>query len=418
MKIAYLCNSFPEPSEGYFSEEVKELRMHDAEVIACSVRRPKGHCTADCETVEHTVYLFPLSFVLSAKATWLCIARFHLISDLAARVVRGPEPFGKRLRTLVHTWLGAYLAARLSISRPDHIHVHHGYFAAWVGMIAARILHAGFSGTLHGSDLLVRADYLDVKLNDCQLCITVSDFNRRYILEHYPGVDPERVLVQRLGVDVERWRPLPVDGEHDTFSILTVGRLHRVKNHGFLLLACRALKSADVRFECLIAGEGEERQSLEQLISHLDLANEVQLLGQVPREGLPHLYAKADVVALTSHSEGIPITLMEAMAMECIVLAPDITGIPELISHGKTGLLYHPNSMEDFLLQLQVVLHGGKLLSRVRHAARQQVLRHFNARCNYARFAESLLDLTSTSAERELLADPRGTHEDPVLQQI
>jgi glycosyltransferase involved in cell wall biosynthesis len=253
-------------------------------------------------------------------------------------VLNGREPLGRRIRTLAHTWLGAYLAARLRRFSPDQIHVHHGYFAAWVGVVAARFLHAGFSMTLHGSDLLVRADYLDVKLKECEFCFTISDFNRRYILDRYPEIDTERIVVQHLGVDPSFWRPLEIAANKNKFSILTVGRLHSVKNHGFLLLACGVLKSAGVRLRCLIAGDGEERPKLEQLIQKMDLGTEVQLLGQVSREKLPDLYAKADVVVLTSHSEGVPITLMEAMAMERIVLAPEITGIPELVLRGKTGL--------------------------------------------------------------------------------
>jgi colanic acid/amylovoran biosynthesis glycosyltransferase len=418
MRIAYLCNSFPETSEPYVADEIRELRRHSADVLPCSVRRSGSVPATERGLASQTLHVFPLQIGTCLHATWLCIWRFSDIQELVWRVLCGPEPVGRRIRTLAHTWLGAYLAARLRRFSPGQIHAHHGYFASWVGMVAARFLRAGFSMTLHGSDLLVRADYLDVKLKESQFCFTISEFNRRYILDRYPDIDAEKIVVQRLGVDPNFWRPLEVATDKDEFSILTVGRLHPVKNHGFLLLACRALKSAGVSVRCVIAGEGEERPRLEQLIQEMDLETEVRLLGQMSREKLPDLYAKADAVVLTSHSEGIPVALMEAMAMERIVLAPEITGIPELVLFGKTGFLYQPSSMEDFLTQLQLVLHAGRLMSKMRCAARQHVERHFNAHTNLAQFARTFLDRARIGVAHGAVTVAGGTHEDPVLQQI
>jgi len=417
MRIAYLCNSFPEASEAYVSDEIRELRRNSAEVLPCSARRPHDMPKAQAGVALPTVYLSPLQIEFCLHATWLCVRRFSIIGDLVVRALRGPEPLGRRIRTLAHTWLGAYLAVRLRHFNPHQIHVHHGYFAAWVSMVAARFLHSGFSLTLHGSDLLVRADYLDVKLKECEFCFTISEFNRQYILDRYPDIDAGKVIVQHLGVDPSFWAPAQIETE-DEFSVLTVGRLHLVKNHSFLLLACRALKSAGVKLRCAIAGEGEERPRLEQLIRQMDLGTEVRLLGQVSREKLPELYARADAVVLTSLSEGLPLTLMEAMAMERVVLAPKITGMRELVLRGKTGFLYQPGSMEDFLTQLQLVLHAGRLLTKMRRAARQHVEREFNASQNLAKFARTFLDRVRVNTKRGAITVALGTHEDPVLQQI
>ncbi len=417
MKIAYLCNSFPEPSESYVAEEIGELRARCVTVLSCSVRRPCVVSFAGADLSAETVYLLPFRVTTCLAALWLCVRRFSRISDLVSRAVRGPEPLLRRLRTLGHTFLGACLAARLRNNCPEHIHVHHGYFASWIGMVAARFLNADFSMTLHGSDLLVRADYLDVKLENCQFCFTVSEFNRRHILDRYPEA-AGKILVQRLGIDPRFWKSFAAGRGSDVFRILSVGRLHGVKNHGFLLLACRALKSAGVHVECLIAGDGEEKPRLQRLIAELQLQDDVRLLGQVARGQLPELYAQADVVVLTSHSEGIPITLMEAMAMERIVLAPNITGIPELVSHGETGFLYQPDSMEDFLTQMQVVRHAGPLLDKMRKAARRQVISNFNGPVNRARFAQTFSNRVQARTAAAGVAVTREGYESPVLQQI
>ena len=96
-----------------------------------------------------------------------------------------------------------------------------------MALAAARLLGIGFSFTLHGSDLLQRADLLSTKLRACQFCVTVSDFNRQYILRNYPSTPPEKIIVQRLGVDrVLSW-PIPAfaaEAEHRRFCLLSVGR--------------------------------------------------------------------------------------------------------------------------------------------------------------------------------------------------
>src|SRR5947207_6605785 len=224
-------------------------------------------------------------------------------------------------------------------------------------MVAARMLDVGFSITLHGSDLLVSADYLDCKLQNCQFCVTISEFNRNYILDHY-AIAPDKVAVHRVGIDLNRWPPVRAQAS-SMFTLVSAGRLHPIKNQAFLVLACNSLRNAGVHFRCLIAGEGGEREKLQSLIDEFGLGEEVHLLGHASGVQLARLYSEADVVVLTSRSEGIPVTLMEAMSMERVVLAPAITGIPELVTSGETGLLYQPGSMDDFLAKLMAIKSAG-----------------------------------------------------------
>ena len=418
MAIAYLSNRFPDPLETYVGEEIRELRKKGCQVISCSVQRPAVLSMLQAHASVETLYVFPLRFWTSLRTTWLCVCKFRLIADLVWRAMRGPEPTSRRCRTLVHTWVGAYLATRLYGQQVRHIHIHHGYFASWVGMTAARLSDASFSMTLHGSDLLERADYLDSKLENCRFCVTVSEFNRRYIAERFPRIDPRKILVQRLGVDTARWCRRSHNHSTDSFSILSVGRLHPAKNHGFLLLACKALKAQGIPFRCIIAGEGKEREKLERLITALDLRREVALRGHVLRHRLPELYAAADVVVLTSRSEGIPVTLMEAMAMEGVVVAPGITGIPELVTDGRTGFLYPPNSIDDFLAKLQLIRATGQSLGPMRQAARRHVDLYFNSRVNLAGFAECFLKHVGEFGQSALELARKESHENPVLQQV
>ncbi len=123
--------------------------------------------------------------------------------------------------------------------------------------------------------------------------MTISEFNRRYILEHYPDVQPDKIIVQRMGVDpgASNPRSSQIPREHRHLVMLAVGRLHPVKDHAFLVRACRLLKNHNVPFTCLIAGDGPERASIESLIGDLDLRSEIRLAGHLSRQQLDAHYA-------------------------------------------------------------------------------------------------------------------------------
>jgi colanic acid/amylovoran biosynthesis glycosyltransferase len=426
LTIAYLANQFPSPVEPYVDDEIRELRGRGIRVIAGSVRNARrdqsGTCAAD-------VVLQPLRLIILLRTAWLCVRRWRRLSGLVLRVIyHGREGPLLRMKALAHTWLGACYAVMLAEREIDHIHVHHGYFASWVAMVAARLLNVSYSMTLHGSDLLLHGAFLDVKLANCKFCLTVSEYNQRYILDHYSEVQSVKVVIARLGVEVPEHVSFSVTNlQRDAFTILAVGRLHGVKDHAFLVRACAQLAANGVRCECLIAGAGPERRALELQIRRLGLEKRVTLLGHVAHEQMGSLYDRADFVVLTSRSEGIPLVLMEAMARGKIVLASAITGIPELVVAGKSGFLYEAGSLDDFLAKLLLIrslmqkenradsrsriLLASRRLDWMRHAARVQVHRNFNRRKNLEFFGDLFVQRIDSQTER-------AVHENFVLQQI
>jgi glycosyltransferase involved in cell wall biosynthesis len=430
LTVAYLANQFPAAVEPYVGEEIQELRKHGVKIIPGSVRRPDEaqQELVDSPSGTEILCLQPLQMLTLLQAVGLAVTRWQRIADLLKRVLlTGTESPMRRLKALLHTWLGAYYAVRLQERGVDHIHVHHGYFGSWIAMVAARLLGVDFSLTLHGSDLLVDGTYLDAKLKNFRLCFTISEYNRRYILEHFPGVDPGKIVVSRLGVDarVPSKSPGPVSrNERRRLTLLAVGRLHAVKDHEFLIRACARLRDRELDFECLIAGDGPERQHLESLIRENRLQDQLKLLGHVGRSHLDSLYRRADVVVLTSRSEGIPLVLMEALIRRRLVLAPAITGIPEIVIPGKTGFLYKPGALEDLVarilfLDTQMRSEDRYPVSRldwVRHAAEAHVFHNFDRRKNLVHFADQFLQLIATRDVTD--QNWRPPHEDLVLQQI
>jgi len=435
LTVAYLANQFPAAVEPYVGKEIEELRRRGVRVIPGSVSKLSASTWNSSEATSEPdiLCLQPLQALVVVRAFGLIMRRGNRIAGLLFRLLlRGKESPQRRLKGLLHTLLGAYYAALLQGRGVDHIHVHHGYFGSWVAMVAAKLQGVSFSMTLHGSDLLINGAYLDTKLENCRFCVTISEYNRRYILEQFSIVDPQKIVVSRLGVDVpERREPSqrPVRRTSRTLSLLAVGRLHAVKDHAFLVRACVRLRDRGLDFECAIAGEGLERQSLELLIRKNRLQDQITLLGHVARNQMDSLYRRSDVVVLTSRSEGLPLVLMEAMVRGRIVLAPAITGIPEIIIPGKTGFLYTPGSLQEFVANifcLRELLRGEqrngiRQLDWIRHAARVQILHNFNHETNVTRFGNRFVRLigqSGFSSQDFGTKDWSVSHEDLVLQQI
>jgi glycosyltransferase involved in cell wall biosynthesis len=279
-----------------------------------------------------------------------------------------------------------------------------------MALVAAHLLEIGFSFTLHGSDLLVHADLLAAKLRACRFCVTVSDFNRAYILSNFPSTPASKVVVQRLGVDpVSRaTTPAPMSRPR-RFTVLSVGRLHSVKNYEFLIRACAVLRDQGLDFLCWIAGEGPQRPTLKYIISNLRLQDRVLLLGHVAHPDLSSYYRYADLIALTSLSEGLPVVLMEAMAHEKLVLAPAITGIPELVEHGRTGFLYQSGSLPDFVSTVQWIIDHKASLAAVERAAAKMIAINYDRQRNLRQFADQFL---------ARIAPPESVYASPLLQQV
>jgi colanic acid/amylovoran biosynthesis glycosyltransferase len=395
-------------------DEIAEIRRRGVVVIPFSSKRSKALNSSLKAWASETVYLWPLRLTFVIAALWLCIQHITVLFEILRDAFFAEhQSITRRAKALTHSFLGAYLAVLLQAAKVDHIHVHHGYFSAWVAMAAARLCRVPYSITLHGSDLLLNSAFIGTKLAHCDFCTTVSEFNRKFILDKYPAIHPARVLVQHVGVDTTVGSLTShVRVNKGALLLLSVGRLHQVKNHAFLLNACASMKRRGQRFACLIAGEGKERGRLSSLVRLHHLEHEVVLLGYLSPRRLDAYYSNCNLVVLTSHSEGIPLALMEAMARRRLVLAPAITGIPELVVDGETGFLYRPGCVNSFISKIEEIRDSPtERLERILNAARVLVVDQYNRKTNLSEFANLLLQRLPMSQEI-------NPHENCVLQQI
>jgi glycosyltransferase involved in cell wall biosynthesis len=220
----------------------------------------------------------------------------------------------------------------------------------------------------------------------CTGMVAVSDQVRASLAEQLKLSQGQisRIAVVRNGVPIpqvtsERARlsartKLRLGGDQVVF--LAAGRLTRQKNFGALLCALREIRSTDVDWRCIIAGEGELRPELEERIRAFGLADRVELLGLVA--DMQELFAAADVFCMTSLFEGLPLVLLEAMASGLPVAAFGIDGVVDVVSDGTEALIAPPGDIDRLATALAALASDGPRRRQLGECGRRRVAEHFN----------------------------------------
>jgi len=274
------------------------------------------------------------------------------------------------------------LAAMVRERGIEHLHAHFASSACVVARLAARLAGVSWSVTAHAKDIFhVEVDpaLLATRLADATAVITVSDFN----LKHLEAVAP-RARVTRVynGLQLERF-PYSAPGGRPA-EIVAVGRLVEKKGFGDLVEACARLARDGRDVRCRIVGEGPLEPDLRARISEHGLQENVLLVGprtQAELRGIVRaaaVLAAPCVVAADGNRDGLPTVLLEALALGTPAVATDVTGIPELIRHGETGLLVSQHDPCGLAAALAQMLDAPALRNRLASAGRALVEREFD----------------------------------------
>lgn len=358
--VAYLVSAYPAPSHTFIRREVEALRVQGVAVETFSVRRPPAGARwapADQAALDSTTYLLPAApaSLLGSHLRALFRRPQAYLSTLGM-ALRHRSPGLRALSwSLFHFAEAILLAAQLESRGVRHLHNHFANSSANVGLLASRFLGLPWSLTLHGSaDWSYPAGYLlPAKIEAAHFVACVS----RYGLSQACRVtDPRhwhKFFIARCGVDLSVFPPAPSGAPAPgPLRILTVGRLSQEKGHHGLLLAFRQLLEGGVDARLAIIGDGPLRDELARRIKELALSEHCELLGQRTEGEVLEALAGADLFVMSSFMEGLPVVLMEAMGMQVPVVAPCVAGIPELVRHGDTGLLYTVGDWSDLARQM------------------------------------------------------------------
>jgi colanic acid/amylovoran biosynthesis glycosyltransferase len=394
-RIGYLLSRYPAVSHTFFLKEVLGMRERGMTVEVASINncdRLKKDLPPD-EAVEAEQTYYVKSGGLAAVAFQiLVIALSH--PDVAFRGLLAALRLGEwnlKSRAFAMFYLGeALLVGRWMRTRSlSHLHVHFGGPVATVGMLAALAWKIPWSLTLHGPDEFFdqEAFYLRRKIESASFVICISDFCRSQVLRIAPDLDDSRLVVVRLGVDCLALR-LPEPGfaaatnQRSPLRLVCTGRMVAAKGHRILLEALARLATEGVDYSCTLIGDGPERRSLESLCKRLGIEGRVRFPGAMAHRQTLSEVAQADAFVLASFAEGLPVALMEAMALGIPCVSTMVAAIPELIEDRKNGLLVPAANPEALRIALGQLATDVEFRLKLGQKARATVEDRYNLATN------------------------------------
>jgi len=395
MKVAYVVSRFPHVTETFV---VRELNGVDA--------------AADLElelfslfpAVDATLHPSASGWVgrvrrgsawgaLRGLAWWLC-RRPRALTGAVAIVVRAFARKPRRLaRALVTVAVASDHARAMRRLGVEHVHAHFANYPALAAWTVARLAGPTYSFTAHAHDIFRDQSFLRRLLADARFVVTISDFNREFLARYNPDGTPVHVV--HCGVDPAfvrvRPRAAPAQGP---VRALCVASLEEKKGHRVLLRALADGGRSLERVELDLVGPGALRGELEALARDLGLGDRVRFHGALPEPAVAALLDRADLFVLASiversgFMEGIPVALMEALAAGVPCVATRLSGVPELVRDGDTGLLAEPGDAGSLRAALERAIGDPDAARRRAAAGRELIEREFDAGACAARIAD------------------------------
>jgi glycosyltransferase involved in cell wall biosynthesis len=350
-RLAYVVSRFPHVTETFIVRELNAVRADlDEEIELFSLFGPVDPTVhpAAADWVWRLHRGARPSTAVLAVAAWLVerpVATTRAAAALIAAHRHAPRLAARNLVAFALACAHARTARRLGIS---HVHAHFATYPAVAAWTIGQLTGATFSFTAHAHDIYLDTSFLPRLLEDAAFAVPISAYGQRILLGE--GGAPDRVHMIHCGVDSAAYafapRTPPAAGP---VRILCVASLQEYKGHRFLLAALAEDAPPIDRIELILAGRGELHDELVSLARELGLGQRVRFLGPLTEPEIVAELARADalvlpsiVVGRTGFTEGIPVSLIEAMAVGVPVLASSVAGVPELVIDGQTGLLAEP----------------------------------------------------------------------------
>jgi len=393
IRIGYFVPEFPGQTHAFFWREKRVLEELGVQPGWLSTRQPPkkiiSHSWAE-QAVQETTYLTPFKasdvFIALGEVLKAGPVRWgHCLQSIAAA---DDLSFKEKLKLLAVMGMAGKLIHICRTQDWHHIHVHSCANSANLAIFTYLLGDISYSLTLHGPALETYGKNQKQKWKYAKFGLVVSDKLLQDIQGKLDGFLPKVLVSVPMGVslsEIYRHQPYTPWDEQQVCRIFSCGRLNPVKGHNYLLKTVEMLQQRGVKVHLKIAGEDEQggtgyHQTLTHLIQSMKLEDSVELLGAVSQDRIRQELENAHIFALASHNEGIPVAVMEAMAMEVPVVVTDVGGNAELIQSGVDGALVpdqDPTAMAD---AIDNILKQPDLAQRLSHASRQKIATKFHDR--------------------------------------
>jgi glycosyltransferase involved in cell wall biosynthesis len=381
--VGYVLRKFPVLSETFILNEILALEARGLAVHVFTLapsRDPRFH--EGVGRLKATIHHVPGATDLKA-----------LLVSAKRQARRGPRRFRQQLggvlvsgrpKLLWRFLQASYVADRARRAGVRHLHAHFANHPATVAHHASKLLGISFSFTAHAFDMYRDADprVIGRKMGDARFTITISEYNGEALRSMANGRAP-RIELVRNGIDMTRFAP-PATGPGMPFTILAVARLVEKKGLPFLLEACRNLRDRGLDFRCEIVGKGAQQPLLEGLVREWNLVNRVKFRGALAQQEIVERYQRAHVLVLPcivgqdGNRDGLPVSIVEALACGVPVLSTPVTGIPEVVRDGINGLIVPERDALALTDALEQLMTDPGLHQRLQAGARRSVVDDFD----------------------------------------
>jgi colanic acid/amylovoran biosynthesis glycosyltransferase len=351
MRIAYLINQYPKVSHTFIRREILALERRDFEVLRFALRGWDGDVVdnEDQREREQTRYVLRDGFVP------LIFALLRMLLTRPVRSIRAfalawhmahptDRPFPLHFAYLAEA---CRLAFWLRSSGVQHLHAHFGTNSAEVAMLAHVLGGPPWSFTVHGPEEFDKPHFIGLaeKIKRCAFAIAISSFGRSQM---YRTVDHDywgKIHVVRCGLEPSYFAGAP-SSSPSSQKLVCVGRICEQKGQLLLVDAVRLLRERGVDVSLTLAGDGELRLAIEELVQRYQLEKNINITGWLSRDGVRNELIGARALVLPSFAEGLPVVIMEAMALRRPIISTYVAGIPELVAEGDHGWLVPAGDVE------------------------------------------------------------------------
>lgn len=393
MQIAYLINQYPKVSHSFIRREILALESQGFQISRYALRGWADTVVdpADIAEQNHTRYVLQHGLPGLLPALLWCLftapRRFFSALGLALRASRRADrPWPLHLVYLAEACL---LRRWLQRHPVQHLHAHFGTNAAEVAMLTRALGGPSYSFTVHGPEEFDKpqALHLALKMAHSRFVVAISSYGRSQLWRWLPhGLWP-KVQVVHCGLDnaFHQGLPIPVPVAP---RLVCVGRLCEQKGQLLLVEAARLLRDSGQSLELVLAGDGEMRTDIERLVAECGLQQQVRITGWVSAEQVRAELQAARALVLPSFAEGLPVVIMEAMALHRPVLSTYVAGIPELVQNGQHGWLFSAGDVHALAQAMRECLQASpEALQAMGRAAHQRVLERHNIDTEAAKLA-------------------------------
>jgi glycosyltransferase involved in cell wall biosynthesis len=414
VRIAYVVSRFPDPSETFVLRELNAVeRRAGVELELFVLFPPKHHFVhPDAERWVARAHRASPAAALAGTLYWLIRRPLRMCGALASVLGGHWRQPDRLLRALIASASAAAHARTMRRLQIDRVHAHFATYPALAAWLAGRLLDLPYSFTAHAHDIYVDQLHLGTLAREADAIAAISEFNRSF-LEPYVGDSATPIELVRCGVVPSayafRERSLPREGPVRAICVAT---LNELKGHAVLLDALARGGAELQRLELDLVGSGPLEQELREQVQRLGLSGRVRFHGTRSEVEVAQLLDRADlfvlasVVARNGRMDGVPVALMEALATGLPVVASRLSGIPELVRDGETGVLARPGDPEDLARALRAVLADPEAAAARARAGRRLIEREFDIE----RSADDMLELFGVArAGTGPIASPSGS---------